>query len=277
MKKFIVAGLMLTSMSVFSQSYLILSNGITLTTDNVGYIYDFGHFRLPYKISVAGGQFLVADQKLSTVDSSGFLYEKLMKVEKIKGKGLNYFINDKDHLVTIDTNGFYYEFDKEDKVFKKTIGFGGNFFLVKPENRKPLIDLYTVNSTGNYIKISLDELNPADITKIGGTYFQTMSGVIYTVSKDGFVFAKTEVKVSDIKISGGNFLIDSESRIFTVSEDGFLTSPVTPVNFKASEIQQVGANYMIDSEGRIFLVDKTGTLVERTISHDLKNTKILSF
>ena len=276
MKKFIAAGLMLASMNVFSQSYLILQNGITLTTDKAGFIYDFGHFRAPYKVSLNGGQFHVEDKKLSTVDTQGFLYEKTFKVEKVKGKGLNYLINDDNKLVTIDSKGFYYEFDKESKVFKKAIGFGGNFFLVKPDDRKPLVDLYTVNDKGNYFKINVAGLNPAEITTLGGTFFQTRSGVTYTVSKDGFVYPKTDLKVAAVKKAGGNFFIDNAGLLFTVSEDGFLMLPVLPANIKVSTVQKVGANYMIDSEGRVFVVDKTGAMHERTINHDLLSTKILS-
>jgi hypothetical protein len=276
MKKFLVAGIMLASMNVFSQSYLILNNGITLTTDNAGFVYDFGHFRVPYKVTLNGGQFLVENQKLSTVDTAGFLYEKSLKVEKVKAKGLNYFINDDNKLFTVDSKGFYYEFDKDKSAFKKVSGMGGNFFTVKPDDKKPLVDLYTINTTGNYFKINTPELNPADITSMGGIYFQTKSGVVHTVSKDGFVYAKPEIKVGAIKKFGGNFMIDSANLLFTVSEEGFLMLPVLPLNIKVADIQKVGANYMLDSEGRIFIVDKEGNLVERTINHDLRNSKILS-
>lgn len=277
MKKYLVAGMMIASMNVFSQSYLILNNGITLTTDNAGFIYDFGHFRVPYKVTLNGGNFLVENQKLSTVDTAGFLYEKSLKVEKVKGKGLNYFINNDNELLTIDAKGFFYKYDKDAKsVFMKAIGYGGNFFIVKPDDKKNIIDLYTINSTGNYFKIDVAGLNPADIATIGGTFFQTKAGVVHTISKDGFVYAKPEVKVGEIKKAGGNFLIDSANLLFTVSEEGFLMIPVLPAKIKVADIQMIGSNYMLDSEGRIFIVDKEGKLVERKTNHDLRNTKIFS-
>lgn len=276
MKKFITLGLMLSSLNAFSQSYLILNNGVTLTTDKAGYLYDFNHFRIPYKVSVNGGQFHVEDKKLSTVDTSGFLYEKGFKVDKIKGKGLNFLINDDNHLVTIDEKGFYYEYDKDAKIFKSAIAYGGNFFLVKPNSRKPQVDLYTVNSKGNYFKIDVAGLNPADIKTVGGTFFQTKNGVVYTVSKDGFVYSKPEIKVGAIVKAGGNYLIDSSNKLYTISEDGFLMLPVLPANIKVATVQKLGSNYMIDSEGRVFTVDNKGNMHERTIAHDLTNAKILS-
>lgn len=275
MKKILLAGAMLLSMSAFSQSYLVLNNGVTLTTDKSGFIYDFGHFVLPYKITVNGGQFLIAEEKLSTVDENGYFYNKTLKIKKIKAKGQNYFINDDNDLVTVDSKGFYYEF--ENKALKKAVLFGGNFFTAKSEDKKNQVDLYTVNATGNYFKLNVTELNPADITVSGGSYFQARNGVIYTINKDGFVFAKKEVKASLIKKTGGNFFINTENQIFTVSEEGFLTQPVLPVSMNVSTITKIGANYMLDSEGRLFLVDKAGNLVERTIDHDLRNAKVLSF
>lgn len=276
MKNFITLGLLLASFNAFSQSYLILNNGVTLTTDKAGFVYDFNHFRIPYKVTINGGQFHVEDKKLSTVDTSGFLYEKNFEVKKVKGKGLNFFVNDDNHLVTIDEKGFYYEYDKDDKIFKSAVAFGGNFFLVKPNSRKPNIDLYTVNTKGNYFKIDVPGLNPADIKTVGGTYFQTKSGVVYTVSKDGFVYAKPEVKVGSIVKAGGNFLIDSTNKIFTVTDDGFLILPVLPMNIKVMTVQKLGSNYMIDSEGRIFTVDAQGNMHERKTDHDLTDAKILS-
>lgn len=277
MKKTLALGLTLISLNVFSQSYLILNNGVTLTTDTSGHVYDFGHFRLPYKVTVNGGQFLVEDKKLSTVDSAGFLYLKTLKVEKVKGKGLNFFIKDDNHLVTVDSKGFAFEYDKEDKIFKRATGFGGNFFTVKPDDKKPVVDLYTVNDKGNYFKLAVTGLNPADISFFGGKYFQTKTGVTYTVSKDGFVYAKPELKAGAVKKAGGNFFVDSANLLFTVSDEGFLMLPVLPATIKVSDVQTVGANYMIDSEGRMFIVDKSGNLFERSLDHDLKNTKISSF
>lgn len=275
MKKFLAVAATLLSMNTFAQSYLILNNGVTLTTDKTGFIYDFGHFRVPYKVTLNGGQFHVEDKKLSTVDTAGFLYEKTYKVEKaVKGKGLNYFINDDNKLVTVDSKGFFYEL--EDKAFKKAQAFGGNFFLVKPDDKKAIVDLYTVNDKGNYFKMNVAGLNPFDIVTIGGSFFQTRDGKTYTVSKDGFVYPKTELKVGAIKKAGGNFFVDDKGLLFTVSEEGFLMLPVLPANIKVADIQKVGANYMIDSEGRIFIVDKVGNMVERTINHDLRNAKILS-
>jgi hypothetical protein len=276
MKKLIAASMLLASMNVFSQSYLILNNGVTLTTDMAGLVYDFGHFALPSRVTLNGGQFLVEDKILQTIDSKGFLYSKDMKIDDVKGKGINYLIND-NKLITIDAQGFFYEFDKDSRsIFRKITTFGGYFFLVKPEDRKPQIDLYTINNAGNYFKIDVQGLNPANISGVGGNYFQDLNGVIYTISKEGFVFPKPQIKAGKILKAGGNFFIDSSNTIYTISEAGILILPSLPANLKLAQVLRLGVNYMIDSAGKIFTVDSAGSIHERSANHNLLNARVLS-
>lgn len=277
MKKILILGSMLFALNGFSQSYLILNNGVTLTTDKAAFVYDFGHFILPYKVNLSSGQYLVEDEKFVTIDEKGFLYRKTEKTpSKIKGKGSKYLIADNGTIFTIDAAGFLYKFDK-DSGLKKANSFGGNFFTVKPDDKKPLVDLYTLNSKGNYYKMNVAGLNPADIAVFGGNFFQTKAGVVYTVSKDGFVISKAEVKTGAIKKIGGNYFIDSNNSIYTVSEEGFLFLPTLPASLKIASISKMGLNYFIDADGRIFTVDNTGVINEREIkSHDLREAKVLS-
>lgn len=272
----IILGLSLLSLSAFSQSYVILQNGVTLTTDKAGFVYDFNNFILPYKVNVNGTQYLVEDDMLATIDENGFFYRKDLNTKKIRGKGGNYLLTYDYELVTVDSKGFYYKYDSESYlVFRKIQKFGGSYFTA--EASKKQVDLYTVNSKGNYFKLAVEGLNPANIEILGGTYF-TADGVLYTVSKDGFVFSKaTEVSKPQFKRLGGNYFVDTSDRIYTISEEGLLIFPSLPANFKLSKITKIGTNYLIDSEGRIFVVDKNGNLFDRGVtSHNLRNAKVLS-
>lgn len=270
---FILLSMMLSA-SAFSQSYLILNNGVTLTTDTKGFIYDFAHFNLPSKVSLNGGQFFVSEDKLVTIDSAGLLFEKSQEVKKTKGKGINFLLNDKNKLITVDDKGFSYSFD--DKAFSKISSFGGKFFVVKSDDKKIPDALYTVNAKGNYFNVTLPGLNPADILVRGGNYFQMKNGLVYTISKDGFVFSKTQIQVQAIKKLGGNYFVDAANTFFTVSEEGALTVAALPLNLIIANISKMGSNYVIDSEGRFFAVDNSGLVFERTVNNDLKSTKILS-
>lgn len=273
MKKFIAFGLLLGSLSVSAQSYLILNNGVTLTTDRAGFLYDFGHFVVTYDVKVAGGSFFVEKDVLNTIDENGFRYEKDLKIEKVKGKGLNYVL-DGDKLVTIDAKGFFYKYDKDD-MFKRIEKFGGNFFLAKDDKKKNTL-LYVVNDKGNYLNIALPELNPANIAVVGGQFFITNAAVTYTISKDGFVYRK-DLKVNGVKKAGGNFVIDNTNKLFTISDAGVLANPVMPVTLNLNNVVKTGANYLLDGEGRLFVVDKNGNVFERSVnSHDLRSTKVVS-
>lgn len=277
MKKILTLASLMLALNGYSQSYMILGNGVTLTTDKAAFIYDFNHFILPYKVTLTGGQFLAEDGKFISIDDKGFLYRKDEKApSKLKGKGNNYVIADNGVLYTFDSAGFFYKFDK-DNATKKANNFGGNFFTSKPDDKKPTVELYTLNSKGNYFKTDVASLNPADIKIMGGTYFQTNKGVIHTITKDGFVFAKPEIKVGQVKKIGGNFFVDANNAIYTVSEEGFLFLPALPSNLKVATITKIGQNYFQDQEGRLFVIDSAGAIFERDIkTHDLKDTKILS-
>jgi len=277
MKKILALGSLMLALNGYAQFYMILGNGVTLTTDKAAFVYDFSHFILPYKVTLTGGQFLAEEGKLISIDEKGFLYRKDEKApSKLKGKGNNYVISDNGTLYTFDAAGFFYKYDKE-AATKKAVGFGGNFFTTKPEEKKALVELYTLNSKGNFFKTTIPGLDPAEITTFGGTYFQTSKGVIYTVTKEGYVFAKSEVKTGLVKKIGGNFFIDTNNAIYTVSEDGFLFLPTLPANLKISTITKLGQNYFIDQEGKLFVVDNTGAVFEREMkSHDLKDARILS-
>jgi hypothetical protein len=277
MKRFLIISAFLASMAVQAQSYFILSNGVTLTLDKAGYIYDFNHFFLPYKVEVNGGQFLISQTILHTVDDKGMLYKKDLEVSEVKGKGLNYFINDSYHLYTIDEKGFFFKYDKDKSIFKKSAGFGGNFFTVTMDEKKKLTDLYTINSKGNYFKVSLPGLNPYDISTFGGKWFVNNKNVVYTVSKDGSVFSKEEVVVGKVVSKGGNYLVDETKRIYTVTDEGYLLLPNLPLKFNLDQIVKFGSNFMIDKDGLVFVVDANGQVIERSVNgHDLRNAKILS-
>lgn len=259
--KFILAlSLALISFTTFAQSFFILSNGVTLTSDKGGYIYDFNHFNLPHNVSVYGGNFFVESRTLKTIDSAGMLYEKEVSVQKIKGNGLNYILDAKNKLITIDKDGFFYDFKFDEKV----VHFGGRFITTKNK-------IFTINELGNFFEISVEGLKASDITFAGGNFFQTKNGDIYTISKDGFVYLKTGFNVKKITKAAGNFFIDETGRLFTISEQGFLVLPVLPVGLEVSRIQNIGTHFIIDQFNKLFVVDSLGIIWERTIQHDVKN------
>ena len=108
MKNFILAAVAVFSLSAFSQSYFALENGITLSVDSSGYVYDFGHYTPIQRVTVKGGQYLVEDSNvLVTVDANGMLFRKYEILPKqVVGKGINYFIGDNGSFYGIDSKGY---------------------------------------------------------------------------------------------------------------------------------------------------------------------------
>jgi hypothetical protein len=280
MKKLLFAGLVALSMNAFSQSYMVLQNGVVLTMDKSGFVYDLVISAMPYNVDVNGGQFMVESEKLVTIDDKGYLYNKDEKVgDKSYGKGLNYLFDEHKDLVTIASDGLYYKYKFEDGkgLYKKDNRYGGNFFIVTRDARRGLADLYTVNSKGNYFRMALPGLNPARINILGGNYF-TYGGSVYTVNKDGIIIPKGMIKMYGIKAKGGNFFIDVMNQVWTITDEGVLSTPVTPANLNVAKINKLGSSYMLDTDGNLFTVDAiTGNINYREVPyHDLRNAKILS-
>jgi len=273
MKKFFATALAVLSMNSFAQSYMVLDNGIVLTTTKTGDVNDLSNFALPRDVRISGGQFFVQHDKLVTVNNSG-LFTTDLTVRSFKGKGMNYII-DGSQLITISAEGFYTKL--KDDAFKKSDRFGGVFFTANNDEKKKTADLYTVGANGLYTKIMLDGFNAFDITLMGGNYF-FVKGVPYTVATTGFIYPKTDFNIPSVKMMGGNFFIDKENTLYTVAESGFLILPVVlPAELKISEITKVGANYMLDNENRLFTVDHQGNVQFKLVpGHDLKKVKLLS-
>lgn len=277
MKKILIVAFTIFSLNAFSQSYVIMDNGITLTTDSSGYAYDFGHYAFPQKIILKGGQYFVEEGGiLATIDENGLLFRKYELIpEKIKGKGMNYFISDEGFFYAIDKKGFVKVTESEKYIH--TMNFGGNFFTLSTNPSKTEIELYVVTGEGIIIKTETPGLNPRDIVSFGGSFFMSNRGIVYTIATNGLVKANPDLRVGIITKKGGNYFTDSSGSFFTISETGDLIIPALPINMKINTIQRLGSNYFIDQTGKFFVVDKGGQVFERVMrDHDFRLAKIIS-
>jgi hypothetical protein len=276
MKNLLLLIIATLSMNAFSQSYVVMDNGITLTTDTSGFAYDFGHYAFPQKIILKGGQYFVEEGGiLATIDENGLLYRKYELIpEEIKGKGINYFMSDEGFLYTIDKKGVVKVTESE--MYKNTVNFGGNYFTVANAD-KTLTELYVVTGEGLVVKPEVPSLKMKDVVSFGGTYLMNNRGIVFTIAANGTVTPKDEMRVGVLTKKGGNYFTDSSGLFFTVSEAGDLLMPALPVNMKIPTIQRLGSNYFIDQSGKFFLVDKNGQVFERVFrDHDFRLAKVIS-
>ena len=277
MKSLLLATLATLSLNAFSQSYLIMDNGITITTDNSGYAYDFGHYAFPQKVILKGGQYFVEEGGiLATIDENGLLFRKYELIpEKIKGKGINYFLSEEGFMYTIDRKGYVKV--TENAAYQNAQNFGGTYFTATPAENTGLIDLYTVNTEGIVQKIDIPTFKAKEIIAHGGNYFMNNRGVVHTVSSDGSVIPRDDMRVGILTKKGGNYFVDSSGYFFTVSESGELHMPALPVNLRVNTILKTGSNYFLDQAGRLYVVDKQGQVFERPMAdHDFRTARIIS-
>ena len=271
MKKKLSFLFLIFSFQCFSQSYLVLGNGITLSFDSSGYVYDLGHYTPIGRMTAKGGQFLVEDNNiLVTVDDQGILYRKYeMLPKQFISKGMNYFINENATLFTIDQNGVAHILENNEKV-KGAVKFGGHYFFTDKN------EIVVINKDGEINSQMIEGVMTSDVYLLGGHYFMTNRGVLYSISRDGTILNHQEERIGLIVKKGGNYFIDSRGLIFTVSQNGELKIPSLPIGLKISAIVKLGANYFIDGEGRLYTVDHEGQIWERWTDYDLKDVKVTS-
>jgi ligand-binding sensor domain-containing protein len=277
MKKFLLALLATLSLNAFAQSYVIMDNGIVLTTDTNGFAYDFGHYAFPQKVVLKGGQYFVEEGGiLATIDENGLLFRKYELIpEKIIGKGSNYFVSSEGFLYAFDRKGYVKV--TESVLYKNAVNFGGNYFTVAVDEAKTQLDLYVVTADGAVVKAEQPSLRVKDIISWGGNYVMNNRGIVFTISNTGVVTPRDEVRVGILQKKGGNYFIDSSGYFYTVSESGELLMPALPINMKISAVLKLGSNYFIDSTGKFFVVDKKGQVFERSFrDHDFKLAKVIS-
>lgn len=271
MKNFILMALAVFSVSAFSQSYFVLENGITLSVDSSGFVYDFGHYTPVQRVTVKGGQFIVEDTNvLATVDERGMIFRKYEVLPKqVVGKGINYFIGDNGAFYGIDSMGYVNLVEENEKI-KSATKFGGVYFANEAD------EMFIVTNEGKFVQAKTEGLKTADIITHGGNYFMTNRGVLYTLSSDGKLIDRRQDRVGIIVKKGGNYFVDTMGILYTVAQDGSLKLPALPVSLRIQAISKLGSNYFMDGSGKLFTVDKEGNVFERWINYDLKLTKIIS-
>jgi cytochrome oxidase Cu insertion factor (SCO1/SenC/PrrC family) len=277
MKNLFLTLLATLSLNAFAQSYVVMDNGIVITTDTNGFAYDFGHYAFPQKVTLKGGQYFVEEGGiLATIDENGLLFRKYEIIpDKIKGKGMNYFMSDEGFIYTIDKKGYVKVTESE--LYKNALNFGGNYFTVASDAEKTNIDLYVVTNEGLVVKANVPSLKVKDIVSFGGTYFMSNRGILYTVAANGTVTPKDDMRVGILAKRGGNYFTDSSGYFYTVSEAGELKMPALPVNLRVGTVLKLGSNYFIDQAGKFFTVDKNGNVFEKVMrDQDFRIAKIIS-
>lgn len=277
MKKLFLAALATLSLNAFAESFVVMDNGIVVTTDASGFAYDFGHYAFPQKITLKGGRFFVEENKvIATVDENGLLFRKYEVIPTaILGKGINYFLSESGSLFTIDEKGVLTI--AEHPELKDAMNFGGNYFLLPTDAEKKTAELYTVHRDGTHAKAVREPLKLGEIVAFGGTYFMNNRGIVTTISADGVVAPQPLMRVGVLVKRGGNYFVDSSNTIFTVAHDGTLKVPGIPVSLKTQNIVKLGSDYFLDLQGRFYTVDRDGNVWEREVKDiDFKHARVLS-
>jgi hypothetical protein len=253
----------IVSFSVWSQSYLIMENGLILTTDEEGFLYDLGLFTYPHKVTLRGGNYFIEEGRvLATINDAGQLKRKLEKLpQTFLGRGMNYFISPAGEVYTIDSNGELHYFQKDQ--FKNVTHFGGTYFFVTNDSDPDQVDVYVIRRDGEIIKADLGTIPKNEIASLGGMYFMKKDGSLISFGENSQVNYLNNTRVGLLERRGGNFLIDSSLFIYAFNKEGEIKLPALPSSLKISSVYKNGTNYFVDESGRFYIVNKAGEVLER--------------
>ncbi len=276
---YFLLGLTLTAGMAQAQSFVVKSNGVVLNIDSKGGLHDRGQFILPFQMRYSGGQFYVnKDRQLTTTDDAGFYYRQdihsLKAPKEVAYTGFNYFIEENGTPWTIDRQGIPYKGEKK-KELKKPLMKGGNFIIVPGERRQPP-RLFVITDRGNLVESIVDGLDLSTIKHVGGNWMVTAEGVLYTISRDGFVFSKRDLirRILVPEVRGGNFVV-SGGKLIVVADDGVVSEHGQLGSYGA--IVKTGHNYFVTQDGKLIVINSLGEVHDRTGTHDFKNIALSSF
>lgn len=279
MKYLLLAFSILSTQVAFSQSFLIMKTGKVLTLDEQGMVYDLGNFLLPYQIKTVGGRYLIDEnRRLRTVDRNGLMYnkEKEDKVPvKIEYYGENFFISKFGKMYTVDESGFIFAAEKE-REFRNIKLKGGNFVIAekKVESEKKLA-LYVVNNLGQIIEVTNLPVDLNLVNYVGGQYFTTTRGELFSVSNDGFVYSKKELgKFNGYEMKkGSNYFVVRDS-LYTVAQSGIVASAGT--NNEFAQIRHFGTNFFVTNSGALYTISSTGNVRQIPLDYKLSDISVFS-
>lgn len=279
MKYLLLAFSLLSTKVALSQSIIVLNTGKVLTLDEQGMVYDLGNFLLPYKIKHMGGRYLIdEDRRLRTVDRNGLFYNKEKEDKapmKIEHFGENYFISKFGKMYTIDEAGFLFEAEKE-REFRNVKLKGGTFVIAekKVEQDKTLA-LYVVTNLGRIVEVSNLPLDLNQVNYVGGQYFTTSRGELFSVSAEGYVYSKKDLgKFNGYEMKkGGNYFIVRDA-LYTVAQSGIVSS--AGVNREFTQVRHFGTNFFITNSGALYTVSTTGAVRQIPLEYRLSDISVFS-
>lgn len=281
MKALLGFALLVSTLSVHAQSYILQMNGTLLTQDAEGRVYDLNQFVNPNNILSRGKNWLVDRQQLvTTISNKGFVFKKTdMKGPKgIKASGDSWFISDKGEMNVVTREGLLFTYNLDQFKKSDVLLAGGNWLTLRQGSDVSFVTIDTVKGFTYTLTpqvLAGIGLNPMNIKEKGGNYFVDSAGVLFTVDRSGLVAnKKTMGTFAANKKLGSNYLVDSMGGVRVVLDNGWMLLPNLPASM--GSINRTGTTHAWDAKGQFFTFAETAPDTEVTNSNPAVFSSVLS-
>ncbi len=218
--------------------------------------------------------YIIMDNGIAiTIDRDGFAYDfgNYAFPQKITLKGGTFFVEENNVLATIDEKGAL--FRKYEVIPENVLGKGVNFFLSAEG------ELTTIDHKGVAHMSQNDMYKKA--TNFGGSYFVVTKDAerkemdLYTVTGDGEVIKADTgaLKMKDVVSYGGNYFMTNRGVLYTVSAAGV----VMPQTMRVGVIQKRGGNFFVDSASMFYTVSESGELILPALPINMKLSTVSKY
>ena len=281
MKALLGFALLVSTLSVHAQSYVLQMNGTLLTQDAEGRVYDLNQFVNPNNIVGRGKNWLLDRQQLvTTISNKGFVFKKTdMKGPKgIKAYGDSWFISDKGEMNVVTREGLLFTYTLDQFKKSEVLLAGGNWLTLREGSQVSFVTIDTVKGFTYTLTpqvLAGIGLNPMNIKEKGGNYFVDSAGVLFTVDRNGLVSNKKTMGLfAANKKLGSNYLVDAKGGVRVVLDNGWMLLPNLPANMGG--LNKTGTTHAWDSKGQFFTFAETAPDAEVSSSNPAVFNGVLS-
>jgi hypothetical protein len=252
------------SITTHAQSHLLKLDGVLLSVDASGFIYDLGNRVDPAQVKARGKNWLAEKSgALITIDSAGLVNRRTdVRVPRtLRAHGGTWFLGERGELSVVTASGAVVTTQEPTLREGDIAPRGGNFFVWRPRRGGAPV-LYTFNSaTGESYHSDAEYVRRLGIDMSsfkgnGNNWLVDGRGILHVVTRIGAVMPRRDLGTFfGLSTRGGNYFVDATGATQVVMDNGSVHMPYLPLDYSA--IATAGDTFGWNTRGDFFTFVET--------------------